>query len=115
MTKYVFALLTLAACAATQADESYKAIDAQLNNTYKEITARLKDDADGKKLLLDAQRAWIKFRDAECAFQASTVTGGSAYPMVMQTCMASLTQQRVQDLKRYTQCEEGDLTCPVPR
>lgn len=115
MHKHLLALLALTASFAAHANDSYKAVDAQLNKTYQEIVARLKDDADGKKSLVDAQRAWMKFRDAECKFQASAVDGGSAYPLAMQACLEAVTRQRVQELERYTSCEEGDLTCPVPR
>lgn len=97
-------------CAAAAFEKS----DAELNKLYKEIEGRLKDDADTTKLLVAAQKAWIAFRDAECSFTSSTVEGGTAYPFINSTCHDNMTQARVETLKGYLQCTEGDLDCPVP-
>ncbi len=101
---------TMTECAA----KSLKASDAELNKLYKEIRGRLADDADTRKLLVSAQRAWIAYRDAECNFSASGVAGGSIYPMMQAMCLDTLTQRRVEDFKQYLNCEEGDPSCPVP-
>lgn len=93
---------------------SFKAADTELNAVYKQINQRLQDNADGKQLLVTAQRSWLAFRDSECKFTASGVTGGSAYPMIYANCLAGLTTTRTKDLKEYLKCEEGDLSCPVP-
>ncbi len=95
------------------ADEAYKAADATLNKQFKEIEGRLSDSPDAKKLLVAAQRAWIAFRDNECAFAASGVDGGSVYPMIVSDCLAGLTEARSAQFKEYLSCEEGDLSCPV--
>ncbi|WP_409318944.1 lysozyme inhibitor LprI family protein [Pseudomonas sp. KCJK9016] len=96
------------------AGQEYKVADKELNVVYQQITARLKDNAEGKKLLVSAQRAWIGFRDAECTFSASGVAGGSVYPLIYSNCMTSVTKVRTEALKQYLKCEEGDLSCPVP-
>ena len=96
------------------AGQEYKAADKELNAVYQQITARLKDNAEGKKLLVSAQRAWIGFRDAECNFSASGVAGGSVYPLIYSNCVTSVTKVRTEALKQYLKCEEGDLSCPVP-
>ena len=92
------------------AGEAFKAADAQLNARYKKIVGCPKDAAEP---LAEAQRAWIKFRDAECKFQGSAVEGGSAQPMVVAECLKTVTQQRSKDLNYYLTCEEGDLSCPT--
>ena len=96
------------------AGQDYKAADRELNAVYQQITGRLKDNPDGKKLLVSAQRAWIGFRDAECKFSSSGVTGGSVYPLIYSNCMTAVTKVRVEALKQYLKCEEGDMSCPVP-
>lgn len=101
---------TMSMCAA----EDFKAADEKLNNQYKEIEARLADDADAKGLLVAAQRAWVAFRDAECTFQTSGSADGSIYPMLNSMCMASLTADRSAAFETYLSCEEGDMSCPVP-
>jgi uncharacterized protein YecT (DUF1311 family) len=35
-------------------------------------------------------------------------------PMVIAGCMTKLTQNRLQDFRRYLACAEGDVDCPVP-
>ncbi|WP_065260686.1 lysozyme inhibitor LprI family protein [Pseudomonas bananamidigenes] len=96
------------------AGQEYKAADKELNAVYQQITTRLKGNAESKKLLVSAQRAWIGFRDAECTFSASGVAGGSVYPLIYSNCLTSVTKVRTEALKQYLKCEEGDLSCPVP-
>lgn len=91
------------------------AADKELNAVYQQITARLKDEPKGKKLLISAQRAWIGFRDAECEFSASGVAGGSVHPLIYNDCITGVTKVRTEVLKQYLKCEEGDMSCPVPR
>ena len=96
------------------AGQAFKAADKELNTIYQQITGRLKDNPDGKKLLVNAQRAWVSFRDAECTFSASGVAGGSVYPLIYSECLTGMTKTRVESLKQYLKCEEGDMSCPVP-
>lgn len=101
---------TMNQCAAQQ----NKAADKELNALYQQITTRLKSNPDGKKLLIGAQRSWIAFRDAECKFSASSVEGGSVYPLIYSNCVTGLTKARVETFKNYLKCQEGDMSCPVP-
>jgi uncharacterized protein YecT (DUF1311 family) len=94
--------------------KAFKASDAELNKLYKEITARLKDDPDTTRLLVATQRAWVAFRDAECNFQEAAVAGGTAAPMIHAMCLDGQTKSRIDDFKAYLNCEEGDMSCPVP-
>ena len=96
------------------ADADYKAADAKLNEVYREVMKRLSDDAEGRKLLQTAQRAWIAFRDAECAFSANDSKGGSIYPMLISECLAEFTNARTEQLKGDLGCQEGDISCSVP-
>lgn len=95
------------------AGEGYQAADKELNTTYNELMARLDDDSAG--LLKTSQRAWIKFRDAECNFVSGRTSGGSINSMVKTSCLEDLTEQRTEMLKSYSACEEGDVSCPAPR
>jgi uncharacterized protein YecT (DUF1311 family) len=40
--------------------------DARLNENYKRLLSKFSEERKGA--LLEAQRAWIRFRDANCAF-----------------------------------------------
>ncbi len=96
-------------CASVQ----YKTADKELNRLYQEIGQGLKNQAQTKQRLVSAQRAWVAFRDAECSYATSVVESGSLYPLAYSQCMTTLTKARVENLKHYLNCEEGDLSCPV--
>lgn len=97
------------------AGKDFTAADKKLNDAYRQIEGRLKDNAASKKLLVDAQRAWVAFRDAECKFQGGPIDqAGTIYPMVVANCQTSLTNDRLSDFKTYLNCPEGDINCPVP-
>ncbi|KVS34690.1 lysozyme inhibitor LprI family protein [Burkholderia cepacia] len=96
------------------ADRAYRKSDGELNRIFQAVTARLRDARPLADKLVNAQRAWIAYRDAECSFSSANAEGGSAYPMVVSTCLDDLTKARTETLKGYLSCEEGDLACPVP-
>jgi uncharacterized protein YecT (DUF1311 family) len=96
------------ACAA----EAYRKADAQLNAHYKALLAQYsKVGEETKQSFVKSQRAWLAFRDAECELEASGIEGGSAQPMIIQSCLERLTLIRVKDFERRMSCEEGDLSC----
>lgn|SRR5690606_6481665 len=95
-------------------NNSYKKSDSELNQLYKEIKTRLKQDPDSAKKLAASQRSWITFRDAECDFATANSQDGSAYGIWVSLCRDRLTKARIKDFKAYLSCEEGDLSCPVP-
>jgi len=96
------------------ADQAYRKTDDELNAVYKQINDRLKDDREAAKLLVNAQKAWLAFRDAECTFTTSASAQGSVYPMLVTQCRDGMTSKRIEELKTYLRCEEGDMGCPVP-
>ena len=96
------------------ANANFRVADAKLNKAYAEIVRRLAHDAEGKRLLQTVQRAWIAFRDAECAFSANDSKGGSIYPMLISECLEELTNARAEQLKGDLGCKEGDISCSVP-
>jgi uncharacterized protein YecT (DUF1311 family) len=98
-------------------DKNYRKADAELNSIYRQITDRLKSDDDLRptlEALVAAQRAWIAFRDAECAFVGSRTAGGSVNGAIVASCLAGVTGKRTKELRAYLKCKEGDLACPVP-
>ena len=56
----------------------------------------------------------MAFRDAECDFSASGVSGGSAHGMILAICLDRLTRKRIDDFKSYLEGQEGALDCPIP-
>ena len=92
---------------------AYKKADAELNVLYRQITARLKDNKATTELLVAAQRAWVAFGDAECAFSESGVSGSTAHGMIPAICLDKPTGKRIDDFKDYLKCQEGALDCPI--
>src|SRR5260221_1963798 len=54
---------------------------------------------DKKKYLVVAERAWVKYRDAQCAAEGIMVVPGSGVPTVEGRCLLTLTEERVQFLE----------------
>ena len=100
--------LELNTCSAQQ----YQAADKKLNQTYQAAVKRA--EAPQRELLKKAQQAWIALRDADCAFIGSGTEGGSVQPMIVTQCLAEKTVEREAFLASLMQCEEGDLSCPLP-
>jgi len=94
------------------AGEDYQAADARLNQAYQALIRS--DDADDKKLLQAAQRAWISFRDAECAHSTAASSGGSIHAMAVSQCLTRLTNDRIKQLAAAANCQEGDASCASP-
>ena len=81
------------------ASDEYAIADKKLNQTYQKLISQLSPER--KQRLIEAQRAWISFRDKTCRFEASEVLGGSAEPLFLTHCLTKVTQQRVQDFQNY--------------
>ena len=85
--------IAAAECDGTQAemnrcaDQQYREQDRRLNELYK----RLEKTPE----LINAQRAWIAFRDAECDWQEAEYKEGSMYPMAYSYCLAGVTEDRI--------------------
>lgn len=82
--------------AATCFDRQYGLADKHLNVVYKRHRADLDDT--GKELLRNAQRAWIKYRDAECLRVADSSRGGTDAAIQGLICQTVLTERRIKDL-----------------
>ncbi|MGB8698250.1 MAG: lysozyme inhibitor LprI family protein [Thermosynechococcaceae cyanobacterium] len=84
------------ACAGQMA----KKADQELNAVYQNLRLSLKDSPRSQQLV-DAQLAWIQFRDANCAFEKSRYEGGSISPSIFSGCIEQMTQQRIEQLNHY--------------
>ena len=89
--------------------DDMKSADALLNKNYQTLMKQL--GAKDKTNLRDAQRAWIVYRDKECAFRTAPYQDGSVAPSLIAACVTELTSQRILDLRVQLNCEEGDLSC----
>ena len=92
------------------ASRDYQAADEALNAVYrKALTAAQETDRQIREYdenavgavdaLKKAQRAWIPYRDGQCAFAGFAARGGSMEPMLISGCLAELTAKRTEELK----------------
>lgn len=72
--------------------------DTRLNKAYKEVMAQLSPSR--KKQLQDAQRAWVKYRDANCNFYADP-DGGTMASVSSNDCFMSATASRAKELEGF--------------
>jgi len=89
------------------AGEAFQRADAALNAEWAKVMAAYKGDKDAEKLLLDGQRAWLKYRDAQCQMAAYDSIGGSIWPLINSGCLADLTRRRTRELQGDAE-GEGD-------
>jgi uncharacterized protein YecT (DUF1311 family) len=96
----------------TQEQAAVDQANKELDRVYGELMAKIGDpknrtgevDAETEKTsLLDAQRAWIKWRDAEAMFIArhGGALGGSALRMNVADAQLKLINERIAVLKAY--------------
>jgi len=77
-------------------DEEFRFYDRQLNQVYRELMRRLPAEERGR--LKAAERAWIKFRDLECDFEAFPMRGGSGEALFVGACLVEQTKNRLHQL-----------------
>lgn len=53
--------------------------------------------------LLESQRAWLKFRDAQCTAEGYYARGGTMEPLLFNTCAEGLTEQRTKQLRELAE------------
>ncbi len=92
------------------AAERFRAADRELNAAWG-MAAHVAKDRDAEfgspdepsyfAILLEAQRAWLLFRDAHCKVEADRYRGGSIRPLIYSSCKEGLTRQRTQQLRDY--------------
>ena len=70
--------------------------DARLNENYKRLMSKLTEER--KNALLEAQRAWIRFRDVNCAFWDDPA-GGQSAAVTAKECILTMTADRASELE----------------
>lgn len=80
-------------------NQALKTADADLNQIYRQAMND-SESQEEKDTLREAQRAWIKFRDAHCQWRQTRCGQGTMCAPVMPACLALVTAERVNHLKR---------------
>lgn len=74
--------------------------DARLNGAYKKLVGQL--TASRKSQLVEVQRMWIKYRDANCTFYADP-DGGTNAVVSASDCAMSATASRAKELENLAE------------
>lgn len=80
--------------------EETKYQDSLLNKNYKTVIAQL--SLDRQKQLKEAQRLWVKYRDANCNFYVDP-EGGTMAVLNSASCFMETTAQRAKELANLQQ------------
>lgn len=91
--------------AACLLSKQIREMDKQLNVLYRRLLERYQSEQARKdpqlrkeaKLLVDAQRAWIRYRDKVCDFENEAIGGINAISWAR--CKARITETRLGELK----------------
>ena len=91
------------------AAKEFQSADAELNAQWRITLQRVRRDDSpdvasdgrptGEATLRDAQRTWIRFRDAHCTLVGYAARGGTMEPLLFDACRAELTRERTGQLK----------------
>jgi len=99
------------------AHQDYLKADAELNLQWKKTAAEMKRrDAEWGSskydtrpgyfaTMLDAQRAWLEYRDTHCVTEGYLFRGGTMEPFMVSTCKAALTRERTEQLKELIEVD----------
>jgi len=92
-------------CAGKDANDA----DSKLNALVKKLSAKISPGSQGA--LRTAERAWLDFRDKQCAFDTLGSEDGSIHDMVLAQCHKDLTDQQIKQVQQQLNCGQGDVTC----
>jgi len=84
--------------------------DRELNEMYKHLLNSLVSQAkeaqveyaEVRKMLQEAQRSWVKFRDADCNAKLSLWEQGSIRGAIYLGCLIERTEQRINELRTWS-------------
>ncbi len=78
---------------------AYQASDQKLNQVYKQIISGM--TGTEKQQLINAQLAWIKFRDTNCDFEVYRNRDGTGYGGFLSNCLERMTNSRIKELQNW--------------
>jgi uncharacterized protein YecT (DUF1311 family) len=71
--------------------------DSKLNSLYKALLTKL--DASDANRLVQTERVWVKYRDANCSAERALYEGGTAATPVYLACLEGMTRARTKELR----------------
>lgn len=90
-------------CDAYHAEYLTTEADEKMNATYQKLLSEFKDETK-RQLTINAQRAWLKYADAQCAAILSKFIGATFTMAEMEySCRTEQINKRINELESY--CE----------
>lgn len=90
------------------AEQTLKKTDQELNRVYKKVMDSLAKETspglraqDVRQQLVEAQRAWIEFRDKDCKATYTYNEAGTLRTLSYLGCRQVHTEHRIRDLNQY--------------
>lgn len=83
--------------------QDYRQADRVLNKAWQTLRKNSAQESGRPDLPLEAQRAWLTFRDKQCEAEGSKFEGGSLQPFIISTCLTRLTYNRVDEIQRFAE------------
>jgi len=87
-----------------------KNVESRLNSAYQkavsemgQLDAKIDNSYEIKKDFINAQRAWIKFRDLDCKAIYTRWSSGTVRTLKYIACMQSHAEQRIRELESYSE------------
>ena len=90
-------------------EQKMQRADKELNQTYQAAIARIREEQAALRKIWSqieleepfrkAQRAWLKFRDAECAFSGLSSTPSPWQGVQIEECKLTMTLERIEYFK----------------
>ncbi len=81
------------------ASDYYEVADKKMTKIYKEVMSNL--NPEDKRLLLDAQRNWVKYKESHCKSVKNGFKKGSIQTLTYYTCLLEATEERIKQLQKY--------------
>jgi uncharacterized protein YecT (DUF1311 family) len=78
---------------------AYVSADKKLNQVYRQVVSTLAGKE--KQHLIDAELAWIEYRDSNCDFEIYQSLGGTGYGGFLSNCRERMTNARTQELQNW--------------
>ncbi len=86
------------------AERDIVSTDKLIDAVSKTVFQRLGDD-QARRRFVTAARAWLTYRNADCASRSDVFEGGSQAPVLDAQCTAARNKTRLADLRTFA----GDL------
>ena len=80
---------------------AYKEADKELNKVYQILIAMTKGEE--KNTLINAEIAWIKFRDTNCLFNVYPFRKTKKATVQLNNCLEKITRERTTELRQFIQ------------